>query len=67
VVLGCYSLKEEPIAKFKKDVSPAKAGVQKYLKRLDSRFRGNDNLGLLLVPQNNIKEDDTCWADLSMK
>ncbi|MDP2839544.1 MAG: glycosyltransferase family 39 protein [Syntrophales bacterium] len=28
-------------------VTPAKAGVQKFLKRLDSRFHGNDNLGLL--------------------
>ena len=28
-------------------VTPAKAGVQKFLKRLDFRFRGNDNLGLL--------------------
>jgi len=32
---------------FKKGVTPAKAGVQKFLKRLDSRFRGNDNCGLL--------------------
>jgi len=31
----------------KKGVTPAKAGVQKLLNRLDSRFRGNDNLGLL--------------------
>jgi len=31
----------------KNGVTPAKAGVQKLLKRLDSRFRGNDNLGLL--------------------
>jgi len=30
-----------------KGVTPTKAGVQKLLKRLDSRFRGNDNLGLL--------------------
>ena len=30
-----------------KGVTPAKAGVQKFLKRLDSRFRGNDNLVLL--------------------
>jgi hypothetical protein len=28
-------------------VTPAKAGVQWFFKRLDSRFRGNDNLGLL--------------------
>jgi hypothetical protein len=28
----------------KKGVTPAKAGVQKFLKRLDSRFRGNDIL-----------------------
>ena len=41
-----------PIAKFMtvrqlqnsiKGVTPAKAGVQKFLKRLDSRCRGNDN------------------------
>ena len=37
----------EAIAKLNKSVTPAKAGVQKFLKRLDSRFRGNDNLGLL--------------------
>jgi len=30
-----------------KSVTPAKAGVQKFLKRLDSRFRGNDKLGVL--------------------
>jgi hypothetical protein len=36
----------------KKGVTPAKAGVQKLLKRLDSRFRGNDNLGLLQLPYN---------------
>jgi hypothetical protein len=35
------------IVKLKKGVTPAKAGVQKFLKRLDSRFRGNDYLGLL--------------------
>jgi hypothetical protein len=27
----------------------AKAGVQKFLKRLDSRFRGNDKLGLFTI------------------
>jgi hypothetical protein len=37
----------EPIAKLKKGVVPAKAGVQKSLKILDSRFRWNDDLGLL--------------------
>jgi hypothetical protein len=31
----------------KKGVTPAKAVVQKFLKRLDSRFHGNDNLGLM--------------------
>ena len=30
-----------------KGVTPAKAVVQKFLKRLDSRFRGNDNFSLL--------------------
>jgi hypothetical protein len=35
----------------KKGVTPAKAGAQKFLKRLDSRFRGNDNLGLLQLAQ----------------
>ena len=37
----------EAIVKLKKGVTPAKAGAQKFLKRLDSRFRGNDYLGLL--------------------
>jgi len=67
VVLGCKSLKEEPLTELKKVSPPSIAGVQKFLKRLDSRLRGNDNFGLLLVAQNNEKEDDTCWADLSMK
>jgi len=30
-----------------KCVTLAKAGVQKISKKLDSRFRGNDNIGLL--------------------
>jgi hypothetical protein len=40
-----------PIAKLKKGVAPAKAGVQKFLKILVSRFRGNDNPGLLQLDQ----------------
>ena len=46
-------------------VTPAKAGVQKFLKRLDSRFRGNDNLGLLqlakllnIIEQHNLQMED---------
>ena len=31
----------------KKAVTPAKAGVQRSMKRLDSRFRGNDVPGVL--------------------
>jgi hypothetical protein len=31
--------------KVQKAVTPAKAGVQKYLNFLDSRFRGNDKKG----------------------
>jgi hypothetical protein len=42
----------KPIAEPKKGVTPAKAGIQKLLKRLDSRFRGNDNLGLLQLAQS---------------
>ena len=41
----------EAIAKLKKGVTPAKAGVQKFFKRLDSRFRGNDSLGVLQLAQ----------------
>ncbi len=37
----------EPIAKPAYSVTPAKAGVQNALKRLDSRLRGNDAEGLL--------------------
>ena len=36
---------KEATAKLNKGVTPAKAGVQKFLKKLDSRFRGNDNPG----------------------
>jgi hypothetical protein len=36
----------EAIAKLKKGVTPAKAGVQKLLKRLDSSFRRNDKFRL---------------------
>jgi hypothetical protein len=43
-ITGWYN---EAIANLKKGVTPAKAGVQKFLNRLDSRLRGNDNLGLL--------------------
>ena len=38
----------EALAKPKIGVTPAKAGVQKFLKRLDSRFRGND-IGLIYL------------------
>jgi hypothetical protein len=48
--LSSHFVTLDPIAKVKKGVTPAKAGVQKFLKRLDSRFRGNDNLGLLQLP-----------------
>jgi tyrosine-protein phosphatase YwqE len=37
----------EPIAKPAYSVTPAKAGVQNALKRLDSDFRRNDAEGLL--------------------
>ena len=35
---------EETFEKFPYFVIPAKAGIQKILKRLDSRLRGNNNL-----------------------
>ena len=35
----------------KQDVTPAKAGVQRFFHRLDSRFRGNDERGLLYLVQ----------------
>jgi hypothetical protein len=38
---------ESQLQNSKKGVTPAKAGVQKFLKRMDSRFRGNDNPGIL--------------------
>jgi predicted GIY-YIG superfamily endonuclease len=37
-----YFESHEALAKLKKTVTPAKSGVQKPLKNLDSRFRGND-------------------------
>jgi hypothetical protein len=37
---------KEAVAKPLKPVTPAKAGVQKLLKNLDSRLRGNDVCGL---------------------
>jgi len=37
----------ELLAKFGKTVTPAKAGVQKSLKNLDSGFRRNDEKGFL--------------------
>jgi hypothetical protein len=37
----------EPLAKLDKTVTPAKAGVQKCARNLDSRFRGNDRRILL--------------------
>jgi hypothetical protein len=41
----------EPIAKvIKEGVTPAKAGGQKFLKKLDSSLRENDNLGLMQLP-----------------
>ena len=35
-------------------VTPAKVGVQEYVKKLDSRFRGNDNLGLMHLAQRIV-------------
>jgi hypothetical protein len=35
----------------KKGVTHAKAGVQGFSQRMDSRFRGNDKLGLLYLVQ----------------
>ena len=40
-----------------KGVTPAKAGVQKSLKRLDSRFRGNDKLVVLQLASMSIFDD----------
>jgi hypothetical protein len=50
----------EVIVKLEKVVTPAKAGVQKSMKRLDSRFRGNDILGVLqLTPIHKISGSKT--------
>jgi hypothetical protein len=56
----------------KKGVTIAKAGVQKLLKRLDSRFRGNDNLGLLQladIKENSIliKQQQEAPATIAIK
>ena len=49
------------LVKSRKDVTPAKAGVQNNLKLLDSRFRGNDKNGSKLTFYESInvgkKED----------
>jgi hypothetical protein len=36
---------------------PAKAGIQKYLKRLDSRLRGNDAKGRFKTIYKSTKKD----------
>ena len=45
----------EPFARFPKPVTPAKAGVQNVLKRLDSGFRRNDAKRFLQDPQGIFK------------
>jgi hypothetical protein len=45
------SITIEPIVKLKKGVASTNAGGQKFSKILDSRFRGNDNPGLLQLDQ----------------
>ncbi len=45
--------KSEALAKLDIAVTPAKAGVQNILKRLDSGFRRNDDDGLLQEAQSN--------------
>jgi|GEM_PF-7056468 len=56
--MGTY----EVLAKLNRAVIPAKAGVQNFLKRLDSCFRRNDGEGLLQEPLmttiNNIIENE---------
>jgi hypothetical protein len=36
---------------------PAEAGIQNYMKSLDSRFRGNDNKGIISTFYDAIKID----------
>jgi hypothetical protein len=44
-ILGINTMNQ--LQNLKKAVTPAKAGVQRSMKRLDSRFRGNDVPGVL--------------------
>jgi len=48
--------KADGLVKSRKDVTPAKAGVQNNLKLLDSRFRGNDKNGSKLTFYESIKD-----------
>ena len=55
------SITMEALAELSNSVTPAKAGVQKLLKNLDSGFRRNDAQGLLpeareLFRQQMLKE-----------
>ncbi len=47
----------EEFVKSKKTVTPAKAGVQNYLKLLDSCFRRNDKIGVILTFYENINNN----------
>ena len=40
---------------------PAKAGIQNYLKTLDSRLRGNDAKGRFKTFYDNIKIEMLIW------
>jgi hypothetical protein len=52
----------EPISKLSKTATPAKAGVQKVAKMLDSGFRRNDNnVPLKLAQQIKIKFSRNWW------
>jgi hypothetical protein len=53
VMIFRFMILTEPIAKPAYPVTPAKAGVQNALKRLDSGFRRNDAEGLLQLAQRN--------------
>jgi hypothetical protein len=54
-----YRMKSDKLVKSLKPVTPVKTGVQKVLKSLDSRLRGNDKKEKQMTLYETIKKD-TC-------
>ena len=54
---SCYCLTLTNSQKVRNSVMPAKAGIQNYLKALDSRLRGNDAKGCFKTFYETINLD----------